>query len=137
MRIIVDANIIFAALIRDSATRRILFHPKFEFFVPDFIFEEINENMNIISSKTGMTQEKIKELLEIIKNRALTFPYSFYRSNIKSAEEIIGKIDKKDVPYVALALSMNNDGIWSNDKHFLRQKKIKIWQTEELLGLID
>jgi predicted nucleic acid-binding protein len=93
--------------------------------------------MDIISSKTGMTQEKIKELLEIIKNRALTFPYSFYRSNIKSAEEIIGKIDKKDVPYVALALSMNNDGIWSNDKHFLKQKKIRIWQTEELLGLID
>ena len=54
----------------------------------------------------------------------------------KKAERIMGKIDKGDVPFVALALSFPNDGIWSEDKHFLRQKKVRVWRTRDLLKLL-
>ena len=54
----------------------------------------------------------------------------------KEAEKIIGNIDPKDVPFVALALAIENEGIWSNDKHFEEIKQIKIWKTSDLLEYI-
>lgn len=52
---------------------------------------------------------------------------------LKEAERIIGDIDPSDIPFVALALAVENDGIWSNDKHFKAIKHIKVWKTSELL----
>ncbi|MBI4014875.1 MAG: hypothetical protein HY365_02890, partial [Candidatus Aenigmarchaeota archaeon] len=53
------------------------------------------------------------------------------------AKRIMDKIDPDDTPFIALALAVENDGIWSSDKHFERQNKIKIWKTETLLKLLE
>ena len=53
------------------------------------------------------------------------------------AKEIIGKIDEKDIQFVALALSIKNDGIWSNDKHFEKQNKIQIFKTANIINIIN
>jgi predicted nucleic acid-binding protein len=55
---------------------------------------------------------------------------------IGEAEKIMGKIDMDDVPFVALALSFLNDGIWTEDRHFLKQRRVKVWLTRDLLKLI-
>ena len=60
-----------------------------------------------------------------------------YKDYIKEADKIIGNIHKGDVPFIALALSVQNDGIWTDDKDFLNQNKIKIWKTEIILNLFD
>ncbi len=43
---------------------------------------------------------------------------------------------KTDAPFITLALIIPNDGVWSNDKHFLKQDRIKIWTTRDLIKLI-
>jgi len=48
----------------------------------------------------------------------------------------MGKIDRDDVPFIALALSFPNDGIWTEDRHFLKQRRVKVWRTRELLKLL-
>ena len=48
----------------------------------------------------------------------------------------MASIDIEDVPFIALALSIGNDGIWSDDNHFQKQKKIKIWKTEEVIKML-
>jgi predicted nucleic acid-binding protein len=57
----------------------------------------------------------------------------FYEEKIKEALKIMVDIDIKDTPYVALALSFDNDGIWSEDKGFFKQDKIKVWKTQEII----
>ncbi|MBI5968325.1 MAG: hypothetical protein HY882_10780 [Deltaproteobacteria bacterium] len=47
---------------------------------------------------------------------------------------MIGNIDPGDVPFIALGLAVENDGIWSSDKHFKKIKRFKIWKTSELLA---
>jgi len=44
MKIVVDANRIFAATIKDSTTRGILLDLFFEFIAPDFIISEIRKH---------------------------------------------------------------------------------------------
>ena len=41
-------------------------------------------------------------------------------------------IDEKDAPIIACALAISNEGIWTEDKHFEKQNRIKIWKTKEL-----
>jgi len=40
MRLIVDANILFAALIKDSSTAQLLVNVELKFYAPEFLFEE-------------------------------------------------------------------------------------------------
>ena len=47
------------------------------------------------------------------------------------------KIDPDDTPFIALALAVENDGIWSDDKHFEQQNRIKIWKTGALSKSIE
>ncbi|TET90873.1 MAG: hypothetical protein E3J35_04335 [Methanomassiliicoccales archaeon] len=42
-------------------------------------------------------------------------------------------IDEDDAPLVALALSMDGDGIWSNDVHTREQNLVRVWTTDEIL----
>jgi len=48
------------------------------------------------------------------------------------AEKIIGDIDKDDVQFIALALAFNCP-IWSDDRHFQKQNKIKVITTKEMI----
>ena len=48
--------------------------------------------------------------------------------------EIMGE---KDSQFIALALSIKNDGIWSNDKHFKKQKKIQVYKTVDIIKYIE
>ena len=50
--------------------------------------------------------------------------------------KIIGLIDEKDVPFIATALSIKNDGIWTNDKHFEKQDEIRIFSTLDMIELL-
>jgi len=47
------------------------------------------------------------------------------------------KIDPDDTIFVALGLSIKNNGIWSDDKHFEKQDRIKVWKTKDLLNYIN
>lgn len=46
MKIVIDANRIIAALIKQSTTRDILFDGAFEFVTPDFALSEIEEHIS-------------------------------------------------------------------------------------------
>jgi predicted nucleic acid-binding protein len=47
--------------------------------------------------------------------------HDFYCDKLPDAEKIIGRIDIEDMPYIALAISLNADGILAEDKHFSKQ----------------
>jgi len=51
--------------------------------------------------------------------------------------EIIGNIDEKDTQFIALALAIENDGIWSNDKHLDKQEKIQVYKTIDIINLLE
>lgn len=62
-------------------------------------------------------------------------PIAKYEDFMKEAESLIS--DEKDEPFLALALSEEVDGIWSDDSDFRKQTQIKIYTTKELVELLN
>ncbi|MBI3588036.1 hypothetical protein HY095_02485 [Candidatus Micrarchaeota archaeon] len=55
MRLVVDSNIAMAAIIRDSLTRRLMFHPALELFSPTYLIEELREHGEEIAKKASFS----------------------------------------------------------------------------------
>ena len=135
MRIIIDSNRIIAALIRDSVSRQIIIKSAIEFVAPEIVLREIYNHLPLISRKNGLSDEDNMMVLASLLDYVQTAGLRIYRDRIESAKKLIGKHDMSDVPFVALALSIESDGIWTEDEHFRRQKEIRIWGTDELLKI--
>lgn len=136
MKLVVDTSILFAALLKKSTVRELLLNPFFEFYVPEFCIEEVEKHVNEIVDRSSLTVENVYLLFSVLLASVQVVPAERIIEKCKEAEKVIGKIDRDDVPFVALALSFPNDGIWSEDKHFLMQKRVKVWRTRDLLKLV-
>ena len=137
MRIIVDTNKIIAALIRDSISRKILLSDKFEFLTVGITKSEIEEHKEELLEKTNLTEEQLKLIFSLLFSRIFVVTDAIIENKMREAREIMDRIDPADTPFIALALSVENDGIWSDDDHFDRQNKIKIWRTNELIKILN
>jgi len=135
MKLVVDTNILMAALIKDSSIRKIIVTSKHDFYIPQAAVEEIYGYIDLISKKNSLSREENLQFLSTLLKYMKKVDFEFYKHKMKEGKKIIGKIDKKDIPFIALALSFENNGIWTEDKHFEKQKKIKTWRTTHLLSL--
>lgn len=137
MKLIIDTNIIFSGLIKKSITREILLSPNFEFYTPNFYNIELNKYKSYILTKFNGTEEELDELIKILHEKIIIAVENEYSDEMEKAESIIGKIDPKDIPFIALALSIENDGIWTRDDHFTKQSEIKIYSTSDLISIYN
>lgn len=55
---------------------------------------------------------------------------------IKEAAVIMDRIDPNDTDFIAAALVVEVD-IWSDDKHFEKQQKVKVWKTAEIVKMLS
>ena len=136
MRLIVDSNRIIAALIKESGVRYILLSPEFEFFAPDHLLLEIRNHVGEIIRKSKLSEDEFHVIFNILIERINIIPRSEIEIYVDEAKKIINDIDSDDVPFIALALTVPNDGIWTEDKHFKKQNQIKIWNTSDLMQIL-
>ena len=137
MILIVDANVIISALIRDSKTRELLTISPFTLYSPDTLLDSINKYKDEFIEKSGLSKEDFETLLNFILEKVIIIRQEEYKSKTEQADEIMSHIDIEDVDYMALALSIENDGIWSDDAHFQIQDKIKIYKTNDIVTLFE
>ena len=135
MKLILDTNIILKALIRNSKVRAILLSPNYQLYVPEYALEEVERHLPLLIEKTGLSEQEIKLALNILLTNIQVVPSENILARWSEAEEIVGSIDRDDVPFVAAALSIRCDGIWSDDKDLKRQKKVKVWSSREIILL--
>lgn len=134
MRLIVDTNRIIAALIKDGQARAIMNSGLIEFYTLDYVTEEVNKYRDEILKKSKL--DNIDFLLSFVMQNVSIIPEETITPKIEEAINIMKSIDINDSPILACALAIPNDGIWTEDKHFKRQKKVRVWKTEQLLDYI-
>ena len=133
MDLVVDANVLFAVLIKDGFSYQLLFNEKFHLFTPEYIFVEIEEHQEEIMSKTERSIDSFYNLLEVLKRRIVLVPLEELTEYIEEAEKITP--DPDDMAYLALALKLNC-AIWSNDKDLKeKQSVVHVYSTHELVRL--
>ena len=135
--IIVDTNVIMAFLLTRGITHQIISTHKDVFITPEHCFDEIWEHRDVWN-KHGLRD---KELVEIIEEIKRLFIYSVsdgvYEEKLQNASKLIK--DPDDVPIVALALAIHNEGVWTYDKkHFssgVLKAKVRVLSTSEVVKI--
>lgn len=136
MKLVLDTNILISALLKDSTIRRILLNPLFEFYIPEFSIEEIEAHIDLIAERSNLSKEEVHLIMNMILANIYVVPSEQIINKYEEAKKIMRKIDEKDAPFLALALTIPNDGIWTEDRHFQRQNRVKIWKTKDLINLL-
>ena len=133
MILVIDANILFSALIKDSLTAELIFNDDLKLYTCEFIIEEFFKYEEEIMNKTHRTREQFITIMHQLKDIITVIPKEEYFHLIAEAEKF--SPDAKDVMYFALAMKLNGS-IWSNDKLLKKQDKVKVYLTSEIMQLV-
>jgi predicted nucleic acid-binding protein len=134
MLVIVDANKIISTLLSKGKPFDIFllnsFINKFDFISPEFLFTEINNNLDEILRRSKLSKIEVLEILSFIKEQIKPISLDDFNNLISEAEKLAPH--NKDIQYFALAL-YSNCGIWSDEKGFFKQNKVRIFSSNELI----
>lgn len=123
-RLVVDANRILSALLKDGSTRAAILETDAALFAPDYLKEEVALHLPEIARRVGVTPDALSMILSPLLERIEWVDKEAYAPHLRRAMAALEAIDPKDVPYLACALSVEADAIWSLDLHFDRQKLV-------------
>ncbi len=142
MRLVVDTNILFTFFWKNSIFENIIKKDN-DFFAPEYTLEELNQHATEIKKKTSISDKKFKDLrIKLVLNVEFVplKQYSNYFSEVMLLSRDLknNEYDNfiKDTDFLALALKLKCP-IWTNDKQFKDQSKILVFNTREIIELID
>jgi len=117
MKVVVDTNIIFSALLKTNKIRNTLLESKnVSFYSCNFIFVELFKHKEKLLKLAHNKEEEILTSLEVILKRiTLINEETISFLSRKRAYEFVKDIDLKDLPFVALALELDAF-LWTGDK---------------------
>ena len=65
-RLVVDTNVVAAALVKGGISRQILLVSDILFFAPDFLKDELEEHNDIFLAKSGLTADDYDKVVEAV-----------------------------------------------------------------------
>jgi|SRR3989344_1537880 len=131
MRLVIDANIAFSLLKKDSFTRRLAKEHSLDLYSHKFILDELEEHSEELCNLLKVSEDKFERIKEILLG-LVNLKVKVSPQQLNRATSLIS--DPEDKPYLALALKLNCP-IWSNDSHFKEPSVInlvKVFKTNEL-----
>ena len=135
MIIVINTNILISALIRDSLSRRIIVGSGLNLVYPEVSMHEVRKYEKMIMEKSGLSKDELDRLLVRLLDYIVLVPTEVIKEHLQKAKSIMHYIDPKDVVFIAAALSFESPIIWSDDKDFDKQDKIKVVKTNQLAKL--
>jgi predicted nucleic acid-binding protein len=136
MKIILDSNILFSAIIRNSITREIILDYDGLFLIPEHIIIETYKHKNMLIEKSGLTNQEFDLVLNGLLSKTLVVEKSVLLRNKKEALEVLKNIDTNDTMFFACALAYPDPVIWSDDKALKKQTRVKILNTKEIAAFL-
>ncbi|MBI2208008.1 DNA-binding protein [Candidatus Woesearchaeota archaeon] len=132
MKLVIDVNVVLSALLRGSTTRKLILESSDNLYFPEPSLEKIQKYKEYILEKSGLSVKEFDKLLEILFKYIKLVPTKDLQNHWSQAKKIMEHIDTEDVVFIAAALALDA-AIWSDDKHFERQKAITIRKTSDMV----
>ena len=144
MKIVVDTNIVFSAILNStSRIGQILITSKsnFQFYSCVFLKTELTKHQNKLLKLTKLSIEELEELQDLItKNITFIHEGLLPEKTIIAAEKLLIDVDLNDTVFVALTKNLKAK-LWTGDKELikgLKSKKFKeIITTGEILEMLE
>lgn len=124
MRVVVDANVVLSAMLRDGAVRHALASTDAHLFAPAFLKQELGKHLGTMARRAGVKKADAQAALEGLLADVIWVGEEAIERSWKQAHRALAKTDPKDVPYLAAALAVHADAIWSFDTDFDAQDLI-------------
>lgn len=143
MRIVVDSNIVFSAILNTNGKiSRILLHPKsrLNLYSTRQLLEEIYEHFEKLKSISGYSEKELSRIISLVTGRIRFIdPRLIPLPVFLNAENLTRDIDIDDTEFVALT-DHAKAKLWSGDKKLIMGLRKKNWKkaitTDELSLLL-
>lgn len=133
--LVVDANVLFGALLRDSTNRRLILHGQLELHAPAWLWDELERNRPFLIKKSRASREAFDLLIEGLKEHVRSVPLAAIEAHIATALGRLLEDDELDAPYAAAALAIGG-GVWSHDKALCERAGVPVYTTGEILAAL-
>lgn len=138
--LVIDSNIVFAEVLslmkgKPSFLGSIINNPFLTLYAPPEILKEVKKTIKKDLPK-NLDKDKAKKLAHEILSKITILKEQRLDAWIK-AYTLIGKRDEKDVPFLALAFSLETHGVITRDKDFTEQEEVRIWKLGETGKMIS
>ena len=144
MKIIVDTNIVFSAILNSSSrVGKILLNSKehFQFYTCDYLRIEILRHRNKLLKLTKLTADQLTELEVLVTSNIIFINERLLPQELLlKTEKLLKSIDPNDTPFVALTRHLEGK-LWTGDMQLYKGLKLKrskdIILTSDLSLLLD
>lgn len=102
---------------------------------PEYLFDEIETHRDELAKRSGQTTDAVEEALRILRPHVTEHEEAVYVNELEKAGSLLEGRDPKDIPYVALALALPADGIWSEDRGLVSLRGLTVYRTSDLVRI--
>lgn len=119
MRIVVDTNIVFSALLNaNTILGEILLtlQDKFDFFAPELLRQELERYREKLGKASKLTDKQLNEAsIRLLDRLTLVSEDLISELSWSKAHLLTKDVDEDDTPFVALSIELNAK-LWTGDK---------------------
>lgn len=137
-RLVVDASVLVAALIKEGPTRRLLVRPpgNVSFMAPEFLLVEVEAKIPAVARRGGLAEELVRTLFADILAQVRIVPVEVLEPELAHATQVcLESAAHRDEKYVATALALEAP-IWTFDPDFdrvaKREPRLRVWTTGQV-----
>lgn len=134
MLLVVDANVLFSALIARGKTCDLMFSERLQLIAPEFLFMELEEHKDELIEKSSLSEDDFEEFVNSLNVIIDVIPRQDFERSLQDANRICP--DPDDTEYFALALRFDA-ALWSNDKRLKGQPEVKVFSTADLISFLS
>lgn len=129
--IVVDANIVVAALLRDGTTRELILDRGLDLRSPPWLWEEVAARYALLEKRSGLARAALDELLRLLRDRIADIPAPLIEAHKADALRRTRRAGAKDAPYIAATLAV--DGVlWTHDTALAKEGLVPTVSTRDL-----
>ena len=132
MKLVVDSNVLFAAIIKDSFTRSVIKSGAFELVAPRLMIEEIQSHRAEIAEYADLSIDETTTVIDWLLRFVRFVPDSKLRPHWRDAATTMRSRDPADTAFLAVYHAEKADAIWSNDKAFIDIPGVRRWSTRDV-----
>ena len=82
--------------------------------------------------KAKVSEPDFDILMRTLLDKVIRVPFEDFEQEYDQAIQIMEPIDENDSPFLAVGLALGISGIWTEDRHFLRQNHLKVYTNRDL-----